>query len=73
MKAQGEDIVAGIRTPEPIDRLKEELPYVYEEFLKIADILEKHNKDMQDIEFTIEDGKLFLLQTRMVKEVHMQL
>ena len=64
LKAQGEDIVAGIRTPEPIDRLKEELPYVYEEFLKIADILEKHNKDMQDIEFTIEDGKLFLLQTR---------
>lgn len=64
LKAQGEDIVAGIRTPEPIDRLKEELPSVYEEFLKIADILEKHNKDMQDIEFTIEDGKLFLLQTR---------
>lgn len=64
LKAQGEDIVAGIRTPEPIARLKEQLPSVYEEFIKIAKILETHNKDMQDIEFTIEDEKLFLLQTR---------
>ncbi|WP_300342133.1 pyruvate, phosphate dikinase [Fusobacterium sp.] len=64
LKAQGEDIVAGIRTPEPIERLKEQLPEVYSEFSKIAKILEEHNKDMQDIEFTIEDGKLFLLQTR---------
>ena len=64
LKAQGEDIVAGIRTPEAIERLREELPDIYEEFVKIACILEKHNKDMQDIEFTIEDGKLFLLQTR---------
>lgn len=64
LKAQGEDIVAGIRTPEPIARLEEQLPNVYEEFSKIAKILEIHNKDMQDIEFTIEDGKLFLLQTR---------
>ncbi len=64
LKAQGEDIVAGIRTPEPIERLKEQLPEVYSEFSKLAKILEKHNKDMQDIEFTIEDGKLFLLQTR---------
>ncbi|WP_291258801.1 pyruvate, phosphate dikinase [Fusobacterium sp.] len=64
LKAQGEDIVAGIRTPEPIERLKEQLPEVYNEFSKIAKILEEHNKDMQDIEFTIEDGKLFLLQTR---------
>lgn len=64
LKAQGEDIVAGIRTPEPIEKLKEQLPSVYEEFSKIAKILETHNKDMQDIEFTIENGKLFLLQTR---------
>ena len=64
LKAQGEDIVAGIRTPEPIVTLKEKLPEVYEELLKVVDILEKHNKDMQDIEFTIEDKKLFILQTR---------
>lgn len=64
LKAQGEDIVAGIRTPEPIVALKEKLPEVYEELLKVVDILEKHNKDMQDIEFTIEDKKLFILQTR---------
>lgn len=64
LKAQGEDIVAGIRTPEPIEKLKEQLPEVYDEFLKIAKILEEHNRDMQDIEFTIENGKLFLLQTR---------
>ena len=64
LKAQGEDIVAGIRTPEPIERLKEQLPQVYDKFINLAQILEKHNKDMQDIEFTIENGKLFLLQTR---------
>lgn len=64
LKAQGEDIVAGIRTPEPIERLKEQLPEVYDEFTRLAKILEEHNKDMQDIEFTIENGKLFLLQTR---------
>lgn len=64
LKAQGEDIVAGIRTPEPIIALKEKLPEVYEELLKVVDILEKHNKDIQDIEFTIEDKKLFILQTR---------
>lgn len=64
LEAQGEDIVAGIRTPEPIERLKEQLPEIYDEFIKLAGILEKHNKDMQDIEFTIENGKLFLLQTR---------
>ncbi len=64
MNAQGEDVVAGIRTPEPIDRLKEIMPDVYEQFVKIAETLEKHYRDMQDMEFTIERGKLFMLQTR---------
>ena len=64
LKAQGEDIVAGIRTPEPIARLHEQLPEIYDEFARLAKVLENHNKDMQDIEFTIEDGKLYLLQTR---------
>ncbi|HIC98686.1 MAG TPA: pyruvate, phosphate dikinase, partial [Pyrodictiaceae archaeon] len=58
--AQGEDIVAGIRTPEPISKLKEEMPQVYNQLLKVRDILERHYKDMQDIEFTIERGKLYL-------------
>ena len=62
--AQGEDVVAGIRTPHPMERLKEEAPILYEEFVKICSVLEKHYKDMQDMEFTIEDGKLFMLQTR---------
>ncbi len=64
INAQGEDVVAGIRTPQVIDTLKDEMPEVYNEFIKIADILEKHYKDMQDMEFTIENGKLFMLQTR---------
>jgi pyruvate,orthophosphate dikinase len=64
MNAQGEDVVAGIRTPQPISSLKEVMPEVYEQFLKIADKLEKHYKDMQDMEFTIENGKLYMLQTR---------
>lgn len=64
LKAQGEDIVAGIRTPEPISKLKEQLPEIYNQFIKLAKVLEDHNKDMQDIEFTIENGKLYLLQTR---------
>lgn len=64
MNAQGEDVVAGIRTPQSIDQLKEVMPEVYDEFLKIAEILEKHYRDMQDMEFTIERGKLFMLQTR---------
>lgn len=64
LKAQGEDIVAGIRTPEPIAKLKDQLPKIYDEFAKLAKVLENHNKDMQDIEFTIENGKLYLLQTR---------
>ena len=64
MNAQGEDVVAGIRTPQSIDTLKEVMPECYEEFVKICDILESHYKDMQDMEFTIEDGHLFMLQTR---------
>ena len=64
MNAQGEDVVAGIRTPQSIDTLKEVMPGCYNEFKKICKILEEHYKDMQDMEFTIEDGKLFMLQTR---------
>lgn len=64
MNAQGEDVVAGIRTPQTIDTLKETMPECYEEFVRICGILEDHYKDMQDMEFTIEDGKLFMLQTR---------
>ena len=64
MNAQGEDVVAGIRTPKSIETLKEVMPECYEEFNKICKILEDHYRDMQDMEFTIEDGKLFMLQTR---------
>jgi pyruvate,orthophosphate dikinase len=64
LNAQGEDVVAGIRTPHPISQLKKELPQVYEEFASIAGLLEKHYRDMQDCEFTIERGKLWMLQTR---------
>ena len=64
MNAQGEDVVAGIRTPQSIELLKKINSAVYEEFVKIADILENHYRDMQDMEFTIEKGKLFMLQTR---------
>ncbi len=64
MNAQGEDVVAGIRTPQPIDQLKNTMPEVYEQFLTICKTLEDHYKDMQDMEFTIEEGKLFMLQTR---------
>lgn len=64
MNAQGEDVVAGIRTPNPIDVLKEVQPKSYEAFINAAKLLEKHYKDMQDIEFTIEEEKLYLLQTR---------
>ena len=62
--AQGEDVVAGIRTPLSIDTLKDVMPDCYNEFCRICEILEKHYKDMQDMEFTIEDGKLYMLQTR---------
>ena len=64
MNAQGEDVVAGIRTPQSIDTLKDVMPECYLEFKRICDILENHYHDMQDMEFTIEDGKLFMLQTR---------
>ncbi len=64
MNAQGEDVVAGIRTPQTIDHLKDTNPAVYDEFVKIANTLEQHYKDMQDMEFTIEHGKLYMLQTR---------
>ncbi len=64
MNAQGEDVVAGIRTPQKIDQLKEVAPEAYKRFVKICSILEKHYKNMQDMEFTIEKGKLFMLQTR---------
>ena len=65
--AQGEDVVAGIRTPMKIDELKRRLPSVYDQLLNAAQLLEKHYKDAQDIEFTVERGKLFLLQTRSAK------
>ncbi|MCA0295763.1 MAG: pyruvate, phosphate dikinase [Actinobacteria bacterium] len=64
MNAQGEDVVAGIRTPETIDQLKSENPAVYDQFVEIVNKLENHYADMQDMEFTIEDGKLYMLQTR---------
>jgi len=64
MNAQGEDVVAGIRTPQPIDALKQDLPEAYEELLSIRETLESHYHDMQDVEFTIQDGTLYMLQTR---------
>ena len=67
INAQGEDVVAGIRTPQSIDTLKNVLPECFQDFERICKILEEHYKDMQDMEFTIEDGKLFMLQTRNAK------
>ena len=64
MNAQGEDVVAGVRTPSPIAKLHEVMPEVYDEFVKICATLEDHYRDMQDMEFTIEDRKLYMLQTR---------
>lgn len=64
MNAQGEDVVAGIRTPQPIEELNQTMPEVFKQFVDVAELLENHYKDMQDIEFTIEKGKLYLLQTR---------
>ena len=64
MNAQGEDVVAGVRTPHSIEKLKEEMPFIYTEFYKYAKMLETHYQDMQDMEFTIENGKLYMLQTR---------
>ncbi len=67
LNAQGEDVVAGIRTPSKISRLQQDLPHVYEQFLDIAHRLEKHYRDMQDLEFTVEKGRLYMLQTRAAK------
>lgn len=67
MNAQGEDVVAGIRTPQPIAELAKTIPNAYQEFIEICNRLEKHYHDMQDMEFTIEHGKLFMLQTRNAK------
>ncbi|MCD6507524.1 pyruvate, phosphate dikinase [Candidatus Poribacteria bacterium] len=64
INAQGEDVVAGIRTPRPVEELKEVMPEVHEQLMRVCETLERHYKDMQDIEFTIQNGKLFLLQTR---------
>ncbi len=64
INAQGEDVVAGVRTPQPISKLQEDLPECYAEFIEIANKLEDHYKDMQDMEFTIQEGKLYFLQTR---------
>lgn len=64
VNAQGEDVVAGIRTPEPLDQLKVKMSEIYKQLVKLREKLERHYRDMQDIEFTIQEGKLFLLQTR---------
>lgn len=64
INAQGEDVVAGVRTPSPISKLAEDMPEVYKQFVDIANRLENHYRDMQDMEFTIENGKLYMLQTR---------
>lgn len=64
LSAQGEDVVAGIRTPKPISQLKEEMPQIYAQFAEICERLERHYRDVQDVEFTIERGKLWMLQTR---------
>ena len=64
INAQGEDVVAGVRTPHPIADLAKEMPAAHKELLKVRDLLEKHFKDMQDLEFTVEDNRLYILQTR---------
>jgi pyruvate,orthophosphate dikinase len=64
INAQGEDVVAGVRTPEPVSELKKQMPKSYAELMKVRSILEKHFKDVQDVEFTVQEGKLFMLQTR---------
>jgi pyruvate,orthophosphate dikinase len=71
INAQGEDVVAGVRTPEPVADLKKQMPKSFAELMKVRAILEKHFKDVQDIEFTIQDGKLFMLQTRNGKRTAM--
>ncbi len=64
LNAQGEDVVAGIRTPEPIDRMRETMPEAFDQLIETLDRLEAHYRDLQDVEFTVEEGKLYLLQTR---------
>src|SRR6187455_2907607 len=71
MNAQGEDVVAGVRTPEPVSKLKAAMPKPFAELMKVRSILEKHFKDVQDVEFTIQQGKLFMLQTRNGKRTAM--
>jgi pyruvate,orthophosphate dikinase len=71
INAQGEDVVAGVRTPEPVARLKQEMPKAFAELMKVRALLEKHFKDVQDVEFTIQEGKLFMLQTRNGKRTAM--
>ena len=73
INAQGEDVVAGIRTPQPITKLEQDLPECYKQFMEIAMKLEAHYRDMQDMEFTIENGKLFFLQTRNGKRTALQI
>lgn len=73
INAQGEDVVAGVRTPQPITQLENDLPECYAQFMELAMKLEGHYKDMQDMEFTIEEGRLYFLQTRMVRERRRQL
>ena len=70
INAQGEDVVAGIRTPEPIANLEKEMPDVYKLLVKYKNTLEKHFRDVQDIEFTIQENRLFMLQTRNGKRTH---
>src|SRR5687768_13913649 len=71
INAQGEDVVAGVRTPEPVIKLKDQMPNSYKELLNVRATLEKHFKDVQDVEFTIQEGKLFMLQTRNGKRTAM--
>jgi pyruvate, orthophosphate dikinase len=71
INAQGEDVVAGVRTPEPVAKLKAQMPGAFAELMKVRSILEKHFKDVQDVEFTIQEGKLFMLQTRNGKRTAM--
>src|SRR4029077_14936480 len=71
INAQGEDVVAGVRTPEPVADLKKKMPKSYAELLKVRQTLEKHFKDVQDVEFSIQEGKLFMLQTRNGKRTAM--
>src|SRR5436190_3416747 len=71
INAQGEDVVGGVRTPEPVIKLKDQMPQSYKELMNVRAILEKHFKDVQDVEFTIQEGKLFMLQTRNGKRTAM--